>query len=388
MCEIPNPRKSERIRDEIRPVEQQTSRKLPGSVLKTASFQQPSRKDPEKHGEIAKRGTFPPGIPPGNFQEGYPDIHASFLPASFLEGSLLTWQQPGNVQEEPCLIGLEASCLPGSFLEDPSYPGTFQVDPDPPGSGSSGSTWKLPGNIQAGSSWPGRKLPGGSMVCLAVLWGGHHVSHVQSNDPARGPAPAAKPGTPRHPRVPGHMTTRPASGAGAVVTLTAETRPDPRQPDAGATAQAAAAPARLSLGFQRAIGSPGIMDPGSAGKVLGAARRCSGDAPAMLGAAPWMLGATGAMLCSALALLWAAPGLLRDGHGMLGGDLLDHFTTLTLPTAATSLSDLQGSTIFELQFSTPQHRKMISITTLGINGYPQFPQFPACRSFKLEFPLR
>ena len=95
------------------------------------------------------------------------------MPAFFQHPS---WKVPRpryDNQEVSWKTGLEISCLPGSFPEDPRHPGTFQVDPDPPGSGSSGSTWKLPGNIQAGSSWPGRFQEGGTWkypVRLEVSW--------------------------------------------------------------------------------------------------------------------------------------------------------------------------------------------------------------------------
>ena len=88
MCEIPNPRKSERIRDDIRPVEQQTSRKLPGSVLKTASFQQTSRKDPVFRSPKNHRTTLfcRNGLRhPGNFLEG-----SRMFPGTFQEGSRKT----------------------------------------------------------------------------------------------------------------------------------------------------------------------------------------------------------------------------------------------------------------------------------------------------------
>eukprot|EP00665_Eupelagonemidae_sp_cell47_P015179 gene15179-biopygen217 len=130
-----------------------TSWRFPGR------FQEPSRKDPGKRKDIAKRSTFPPDILPGNIQEGYPDILPSFLPACFLENSGFG----GDILEDACFQGPEASCLPGIPLEDSNYPASFQEYPDfrifrrkgAPGNfqetprkrpGRIQFAWKVPGN--------------------------------------------------------------------------------------------------------------------------------------------------------------------------------------------------------------------------------------------------
>eukprot|EP00665_Eupelagonemidae_sp_cell47_P016954 gene16954-biopygen2097 len=178
MCDIPNPQKSERIRDEIRPVEQQTSRKFPGSVLKTnylvlQKWPPPPWKLPGRIQDVSRNlpGRIQENI--GESRKGALSRRASHqetsrkdirisMPAFFQDPS---WKNPvsgGSNLEVSCLTGEEISCLPGSSPEDPRYPGTFQVDPDIHLWISILSSWKLPGNIQAGSSWPGRFQEGGT----------------------------------------------------------------------------------------------------------------------------------------------------------------------------------------------------------------------------------
>ena len=127
----------------------ETSWKDPGC------FQEPSRKDPGKHGEIAKKGTFPPGIPPGNFQEGYPDIHSSFLPASFLDTSWITCAHPGRMLED----------RPRNILFAWKLPGRLQLSWKLPGGSGSSWIWILRIHLETSRKHPGRiqlawKVPG------------------------------------------------------------------------------------------------------------------------------------------------------------------------------------------------------------------------------------